>query len=202
MSIKDKVNLLTKLNLRYLTKKKQNILVYKKSYLGLEDPYKIINNGFLHLGCTFPKIRYFDSSLTLKKGSKLIINGTFKIYTGYKISVNEGATLELGSGFINFNVNIACFKNIKIGKNVVISENVSIRDSDNHQLLYDDYQMSKPIEIGHHVWIGMNSSILKGVKIGDGAVIAANSVVTRDVPAKCLVAGVPAKILKENVEWN
>lgn len=49
--------------------------------------------------------------------------------------------------------------------------------------------------------IGIGSTILKGVNIGDGAIIAARALVNKDVPAKCLVGGVPAKIIKENVEW-
>ena len=52
------------------------------------------------------------------------------------------------------------------------------------------------------MWIGTKATILKGVKICDGAVIAAGAVVTKDVPAKCLVAGVPAKIVKENISWE
>ena len=56
--------------------------------------------------------------------------------------------------------------------------------------------------IGSHVWIGCNVLILKGVTVGDGAVIAAGSVVTKDVPAASLVGGNPARILKENVTWG
>jgi acetyltransferase-like isoleucine patch superfamily enzyme len=52
------------------------------------------------------------------------------------------------------------------------------------------------------VWIGMNSIILKGTRIGNGAVIAAGAVVTRDVPEKCLVGGVPARIIRKIVEWK
>ncbi len=62
--------------------------------------------------------------------------------------------------------------------------------------------MTKLVRIGNHVWIGMNVLILKGVTINDGAIIAAGSVVTRDVPANCLAAGVPAYVIKENVTWE
>ena len=56
--------------------------------------------------------------------------------------------------------------------------------------------------VGNDVWIGARVLILKGITIGDGAVVAAGSVVTRDVPAKALVAGNPARIIKEDVYWN
>ena len=62
--------------------------------------------------------------------------------------------------------------------------------------------MTKPIEIGDHVWIGLRAIILKGVKIGNGSVIAAGAVVTRDVPPYSLVAGVPARVIKENIYWE
>ena len=57
------------------------------------------------------------------------------------------------------------------------------------------------VRIGNKVWIATNALILPGVTIGDGAIVAAGAVVTKDVPAKCMVAGVPARIIKENVEW-
>ena len=56
--------------------------------------------------------------------------------------------------------------------------------------------------IGDHVWIGARAVVLKGVTIGDGAVIAAGAVVTHDVPAHTLVGGVPAKIIKQNIVWE
>lgn len=61
---------------------------------------------------------------------------------------------------------------------------------------------TRPIVIGNKVWIGTNVTVLKGVKIGDGCVIAAGSLVTKDIPANCLAGGVPAKVIKENVKWK
>ena len=58
------------------------------------------------------------------------------------------------------------------------------------------------ITIGNKVWIATNAMVLPGVTIGDGAIIAAGAVVTHDVPPQCMVAGVPAKVVKENVEWK
>ncbi|MDH4423929.1 acyltransferase [Bacillus cereus] len=184
---------------------KGRIRVYKRVKIGLGKDYYIKtnnNNNYLYLGCTFEKFTYSDSIFVLNDNATLVLNGSFSIYSGCRISVNEGAILELGSGYINYGANIACFNRISIGNNVIISENVTIRDSDNHSILYPGYQKSKPIEICDNVWISMNVTILKGVKIGSGAIVAAGSVVTKDVPNNCLVAGVPAKIIKRDVTWK
>lgn len=101
---------------------------------------------------------------------------------------------------MNNGAEIYCDESISIGDNTVIAQNVCIRDTDSHTLIGS--VKSAPVTIGNHVWIGTKAIILKGVTIGDGAVIAAGAVVTHDVPAKCLVAGVPAKVIKRNVEWT
>lgn len=69
-------------------------------------------------------------------------------------------------------------------------------------LALDKRVPGQPVEIGNNVWIGVGTTILKGVTIGDGAIIAAGSVVTKDIPARCLAAGVPAKVIKTDVEWE
>jgi len=73
-------------------------------------------------------------------------------------------------------------------------------DTDYHSINHQE--LSRPVIIGDHVWIGCKSTILKGVTIGDGSVIAANSVVTKDVPPKALVGGIPSKIIKKDIEWE
>lgn len=96
-----------------------------------------------------------------------------------------------------------CRKQISIGNNTDIAAGVLIQDYDGHVLLPNTRETSAlPISIGNNVWIGANSVILKGVTIGDGVVVAAGSIVTKDVPPKCLVGGVPAKIIRENIEWE
>lgn len=184
--------------------KKQRLRVYKKVYVGIQRGATITNvdNGRLNLGLRHYNQGGLDSTIALGNGSKLILNCPFEIYTGFTISVNKNATLEFGSGYANNGLFIACFNSIKIGKNVAIAENVTIRDDNNHTILYDGYIKSKPIEICDNVWIGMNVTILKGVTVGEGSVIAAGSVVTKDVPPHSLVAGVPAKIIKEKIEWK
>ncbi|GEO04930.1 acetyltransferase [Adhaeribacter aerolatus] len=144
----------------------------------------------------------FPGMLGVHTGGVMQVTGNFTIYSGARLVVNENARLVLGSGYINHGLNLNCFKSIEIGRDVAISENVTIRDSDNHGMKAAGYKGTLPIKIGDHVWIGMNVTILKGVTIGDGAIIAAGAVVNKNIPARCLAAGVPARVLKENVEWH
>ena len=62
--------------------------------------------------------------------------------------------------------------------------------------------MPKSIRIGNHVWIAAYATILKGVCVGDGSVIGTHALVTKDVPNRVVAAGVPAKVLQENIEWS
>lgn len=132
----------------------------------------------------------------------------FDVYAGSRINVNQGAKLTLGSGYMNHDCVVDCFDSITIGHHVVISERVVLRDSDNHAIAVsgneagNETKVTAPIVIGDHVWIGMNVIVLKGVTIGEGAVVAAGSVVNKDVPPYCMVAGVPAKVIKTNVTWS
>ena len=89
---------------------------------------------------------------------------------------------------------------VTIGADCAVSWDVMISDTDNHVL--DGERGCAPVTIGDRVWIGARATVLKGVTIGDGAVVAAGALVTRDVPAGALVGGVPAKVLKADVTWT
>lgn len=210
MSIRSKIKKCRGLNFfttLYVCLKTLNfrILIFKRVYLGLHSESKITigkNNASAQFGNAWELTGFSNSTLKIDKGGEIKVNGKFVFHTGFFLSVNKNAVLEIGSGYTNNNVEIICFKSIKIGNNVAISKNVIIRDSDNHVINGDFSTVTQPIEIGNDVWIGIGALILKGVKIGDGSIIAAGSVVNKDVPANTLVGGVPAKIIKQNVRWE
>ncbi|MDL1911672.1 acyltransferase [Chloroflexi bacterium CFX6] len=160
----------------------------------------VTGNGFLRLGRKWNGLRYLPSEIKLSNGAQLIVNGEFSLYTGFHVTINENATLVLGTGYINNHVTIDCFNRIFFGNNVAISKGVTFRDSDNHSIDRKT-PISAPIVVEDNVWIGLNATILKGVHIGHGSVIAAGAVVTRDVPENSLVGGVPAKVIKKDITW-
>lgn len=103
---------------------------------------------------------------------------------------------------------ISCIDKVVIGDNCLFGRYVYISDNTHGKSDYSDLDIpplerelsSKgPVIIGRNVWIGRCSTILSGVTIGDNAIIGANSVVNKDVPANAVVAGVPAKIIKQGI---
>lgn len=91
-------------------------------------------------------------------------------------------------------VSIVSNKSVKIGNHVLIGANCTIGDRDGHSDRYAS--SSKPIELKDYVWLGMNVTVLKGVTIGEHSIIGANSIVTKDIPAFCIAAGNPCKVIK------
>lgn len=116
----------------------------------------------------------------------------------------SGACIELAEGVELTGVSItARSTSIRIGKHAMLAPNCVIVDSDFHahwpperRSLDPGLEHDAPVHIGDNVWIGMSCIILKGVSIGEGAIVAAGSVVTRSVPPRVLAAGVPARVVR------
>ena len=105
-----------------------------------------------------------------------------------------GAKIIIGKrcGFSGVSIVADC--EVKIDDFVTIGANAIIGDRDGHSEIYASEP--RPVHICHHTWIGMNATIMKGVTIGEYAIVGAGAIVTKDVPPHAIVAGVPAKIIK------
>jgi acetyltransferase-like isoleucine patch superfamily enzyme len=198
----NQASLLRSLRLAFRTRSLEpRIWVYPDVHVSLGRDAAFAGPGSLHVGRRWRGRRYLQSELVLGDRARLELRGDFSIHTGCSVAVNDGAHLVLGSGYINHRASIECFQQIAIGDGVAIAKGVTIRDSDAHSI-NGNSQVSAPISIGNRVWIGANAIILKGVTIGEGSVVAAGAVVTRDVPPRSLVAGMPARVLKTEVTWS
>lgn len=176
-----------------------NIKVESRS----RHPFIINPRGRLFFNRSWTGRHPFPFYLTIEKNASIFCEGNFSFYEGGHIGLSSGAKLELGSGYANRNVNISCRKKIVIGHDVAIGPNVVIRDSDDHKIhLHITKNISDEIIIGDHVWIGTNAIILKGVVIGSGSVVAAGAVVTKSIPPKSLVSGIPAKVIMSDIIWK
>lgn len=126
----------------------------------------------------------------------------YNLRYGAYIEIINGGHLTIGQGASNVGLTIMCAKEVTIGNGVRIGRNVSIRDWNGpHVIINSTYKNHAPVHIGDHVWLCTGCTIMPGVTVGEGAVVAANATVTKDVPPRSLVGGSPAKVLKENIEW-
>lgn len=172
----------------------------------------IINvNNSVNVGRSEIKGFYYPSCLKMEEGTVLTFNdgpltrygdGPYNLRSGFCIEIVNGGKLIIGQGACNVNLTIMCAKEITIGNGVRIGRNVSIRDYNGvHVIVNDTYRNYAPVHIGNHCWLCTGCSIMPGVTIGEGSVVAANATVTKDVPPHSLVGGNPARVIKENIEW-
>ncbi len=148
----------------------------------------------MELNCqyhTSEEIREIMGRLTGKK-----IDDSFRLFPPFYTDFGKNITIGKDV-FINSGCHFQDQGSITIGDGSLIGHNV-VLVTINHDLNPKENRKNHyaPIKIGSHVWIGSNATVLPGVTVGDWAVIAAGAVVTKDVPARTVVGGVPAKILK------
>lgn len=188
------------------------IIVDPRVVLDIHPNAKINVQSNLELGRTEIKGFYLPTVLKMEAGTEFTIHGgpltryvnvdTYHLRTGSCIEIVNNGKLTIGQGACNVNLSIMCAKEITIGNGVRIGRNVSIRDYNGiHVIINDKYTNYAPVHIGDHCWLCSGCTIMPGVTIGEGSVVAANATVTKDVPPHSLVAGSPAKVIKENIEW-
>jgi acetyltransferase-like isoleucine patch superfamily enzyme len=123
-----------------------------------------------------------------------------------KITLEGNSTLYIGR---NSGIRGVTFvgkdANIKVGRNCMFSYDVIVRNNDSHKVLDQDgnvTNIAQDIIIGDHVWLCERSTILKGVTVESDSIIAYGAVVTRDCPPNSIMAGNPARVVKDNISWK
>lgn len=141
----------------------------------------------------------------LGRGAEIHLGRNVHIERKVNMSLADNARIYVGDDtYIGQGCLFATMKEISIGQGCAISWYVCFMDTSSHQLGIKGEELKmqvEPIRIGNHVWIGCRASIIRGVTVGDGAIIANNANVTRDVPPGTMVGGNPARVIKENVDW-
>lgn len=186
-------------------------------YLRIVKEQILISKGFLFsypylllLGAEVkgpPKI-FGKFYIKLKGSSKLFIGKNCEFRSSassnmiglnrrcYISTLSDNAKIQIGDNCGFSGTVIAAENEIIIGNNVRCGANTTITDTDWHS---DDPRSGDPapVIIGDNAWIGLNSVILKGVRIGNNTLIGANSLVIKDLPANVIAAGNPCKVIKE-----
>ncbi|MFD0618977.1 acetyltransferase [Paenibacillus sp. GCM10027629] len=138
--------------------------------------------------------------LTIKNRGEFVVGKNVSFHSKpfqSSITVSKQATLLVGDNvFFNYGLDIGCTKSIRIGSNTIIGPMVNMIDTNFHPVDVNDRSESKDIVISENVWIGRGVLILPGVTIGRNSVIAAGSVVTRDIPSNVMAGGTPAKVIR------
>lgn len=142
--------------------------------------------------------KYLMGQIFGKLGQNVHLEAPFYLDYGYRTTIGDDF-------FSNFNLTILDGGGVEIGDRVFIGPNVGIYTA-NHptdvRRREKGYEWALPVKIGNKVWIGGGVTILPGVMIGDNTVIAAGSVVTKDIPANVVAAGNPCKVIKEAEEGD
>lgn len=156
-----------------------------------------------------PNARLVNRSNTdsVRVGNESVVRGILRVETSGKLEI--GAFCYIGDGVI-----ISAASEVKIGAGTLIAHGAQIFDNDTHPVDPDQrithfkkllghkperqYEVaSSPVSIGECCWIGLNSIVMKGVTIGTRSIVAAGSVVTKNMPENVLIAGNPAVVIKE-----
>jgi maltose O-acetyltransferase len=163
--------------------------------------YRLIMGKYYLRHCTkVGKMISVNGKPLIKTHGEIYLGDDVRIWSSVsraKIFVEPGGVLKVGNNCRLNGCHISVVESITIGNNVRIAPEVYIIDGDFHDVA-DHFSKgkSKPVVIEDNVWLSYRCSILKGVTIGKGSVVATGAIVTHDVPSYSVVAGIPAKVIR------
>ena len=195
-----------------------NKIKFRKSIKGELNVIK--NYGFSNVRI---KVMGSNNIIVIKrdcilKNCDIFINGNgnlIHIYENCRLKNSQfwiedyNCKIEIGKDTTTEGVHFACTEAnsiIKIGEDCMFSYGIELRTGDSHSIIdknnFKRINYAKNIKISDHVWVGAKAIILKGVCIGEDSIVATGTIVTKSVENNCIVGGIPAKILKEDITWN
>jgi acetyltransferase-like isoleucine patch superfamily enzyme len=142
------------------------------------------------------------------ENNTVVIGPHARLRGGHFLVEDRGGRIEIGASTTMFSPMVVCSEggSIRIGRDCLIAYGLDVRNSDGHSVLdATTRQRVNPAAdttIADHVWIGNNCQIMKGVTVGTHSIVASRAVVTKEIPPHTLAAGLPAKIIRENVDWD
>ena len=147
------------------------------------------------------KINGNDNKVILHSGAYL---------SGVEVYIEDNnCIVEIGCNtYVGHHSHLACTEDgsiLKIGNNCMLSSYVQVRTGDSHSILNLDGKRINPaasVMIGNHCWLGEGSKVMKGVTLGNDSVVSTGAILTKSFGNNVLVGGLPAKVLKENINWD
>lgn len=193
--------------LRHRVLRRRAIWIGSRTVLDGAERVRVRDGGALRIGLgPFGLTSEHDTSVVrVRPGAELRCEGVVSLQRGVRVVVDGGRlTLGHGTNVNGLGTRLLCAQEVTIGASCTLSWDVQVLDNDFHALTVDGVERPSvaPVRIGDRVWVGTRAVVLKGVTIGDGAVVAAGAVVTRDVPAGAVVAGVPARVIGHADSWR
>ena len=186
--------------------------IHHKTLMNIKNSKIIVNDGSLKVGIDFG---YFDGGIYDSKSdrcrvfminSTLEIHGNVSLYPGVLIYAINAHIIIRNNTKINGGVELVSLKKIDIGEDCLFAEGIIVRDNDGHKFgrgsAISTELENKEVKIGNHCWIGQRAMILKGTTLEDNVIVGAGAVVAGNVASNVAVAGIPARVIKENVSWS
>ncbi len=161
---------------------------------------RIESGGRVEIGPGFATERQRGNYLWVQAGGVLRLGDRAWLRTEYgsnHITVFPNARIEVGPDALVNGGMLHAKQEIRIGREFRLGFGSRVLDADLHQMDSETPERIEPVRIGDRVWLGANVLVLRGVTIGDDVVVGAGSVVTRDLPPRCLAVGAPARPLRE-----
>lgn len=208
---------------RHLAYLKATLKSVKNQY---QSPVRGARNAIENQGvmrnCTID-IEGDDNTVEIASGAKLFNMRIYIRGNGHRLTVgancqfnggdfyfeDQGCTISIGAGTTVEHAHLAVTepgRSITVGANCMFSTQIELRTGDSHSILDKAtgkrINFAKNVVIEDRVWIGAKVIVLKGVTVGQGSIIGTASLVTSSVPPFCVAAGIPAKVVRENVDWD